>query len=73
MPSPLTPEQQVNLNKQKIDIRIENEQYLREHPEVGLLLQKFYEGILIDKPQNTVEYITKWFTRPDLRQKVHPN
>ncbi|WAQ99827.1 RIAD1-like protein [Mya arenaria] len=54
----LSKEQQEKLNKYKIKTRIENEKYLREHPEVECLVSGF------------LQYVNKHFTDPDLPTDV---
>jgi hypothetical protein len=39
--SPLTPDQQARLDQHKIGVRIENERYLRAHPEIAAMLSNF--------------------------------
>ena len=40
-PIALNQEQQMKLNQKKIQLRVDNEKYLREHPEVNTLVQDF--------------------------------
>lgn len=66
----LTEEQQAWLNKAKIRTRIENERYLRDHPEVNILISGFIREVLLKRPENIPEFSAEYFTRPDLPEKV---
>ncbi|CAH1797756.1 unnamed protein product [Owenia fusiformis] len=66
----LSPEQQEKLNKFKIQTRLENEKYLRKHPEVECLLAGFLGEILTHRPENVREFAAEHFTRNDLSDKV---
>jgi hypothetical protein len=48
----LTSHQQASLDEQKVTVRIRNEQYLRQHPEIPLMLESFLQKVLLNKPQN---------------------
>jgi hypothetical protein len=37
-------------------LRIENERYLREHPEISLLVQDFLKQSFLEKPDDVREY-----------------
>jgi hypothetical protein len=47
-----------------------NEDYLRIHPEVKLLLNSFYQQLLESKPENPVQFAAEFFTRADLEEHV---
>ncbi|XP_013390259.1 RIIa domain-containing protein 1 [Lingula anatina] len=66
----LSPEQQEKLNRFKIQTRLENEKYLRNHPEVECLLTGFLGDILRKRPNNVREFASSYFTDPDLPDKV---
>lgn len=67
----LTKEQQERLNQHKIRIRLENEQYLRRHPEVPVLLSQFIREALLKRPRNITEFAAEYFTDLNLQDKVH--
>ncbi|MBN3317667.1 OTOAN protein, partial [Atractosteus spatula] len=52
----LSPEQQAKLRKFKIKTRIENEKYLRSHPEVDLLLSGFLREVFLKRPEDIREF-----------------
>ncbi|GMH61875.1 hypothetical protein TrLO_g9132 [Triparma laevis f. longispina] len=66
----LTPEQQSALNQTKMEMRISNEQYIREHKELKHLISVFMSKILQDKPEDTVQYAVQHFTKPDLEESI---
>ncbi|EDO45600.1 predicted protein [Nematostella vectensis] len=66
----LTAEQQTKLNQFKIDTRIENERYLRDHPEVSCLLTGFLGSILQERPENVREFAAGYFSDKTLPDRV---
>ncbi|XP_029658072.1 RIIa domain-containing protein 1 [Octopus sinensis] len=61
---------QEKLNQLKIHIRIENEKYLNEHPEVECMLAGFLSEILMKQPDNIHEFAAEHFTNPNLRRNI---
>ena len=48
---------------EKLDqIRIENEKYLRKHPEVQKMISDFLISLLHDKNDNVLQYAVAFFT-----------
>ncbi|ESP04803.1 hypothetical protein LOTGIDRAFT_109278 [Lottia gigantea] len=66
----LSQEQQSKLNKFKIQTRVENEKYLREHPEVESLMGGFLSDVLTKRPDNIQEFAAKYFIQPDVNSVV---
>ncbi|XP_065909802.1 RIIa domain-containing protein 1-like [Dysidea avara] len=66
----LTKEQQDKLNQQKIDIRIENERYLRSHPEISALIGGFVSEVVLQQPKDIREFAAEYFNDPALADKV---
>ncbi|GBG30745.1 RIIa domain-containing protein 1 [Hondaea fermentalgiana] len=60
--SALTPEQQEMLNEKKVMLRLENEQYLRDHPELKGMLNKFFLKVLNERPDDIESFAAKYFT-----------
>jgi hypothetical protein len=52
--------------------RIDNEKYLRNHPEVEFILESFIVKLLEDRPDNTFEYAGDFFNQTDF-QKEYKN
>lgn len=48
----LSPDQQLQLNDQKIQTRKENEAYLTEHPEIYAVLDEAMQLLLTQKPED---------------------
>ncbi|XP_077974237.1 RIIa domain-containing protein 1-like [Styela clava] len=62
----LSDEQQASLNMYKIKTRMENEEYLRKHPEVGILMTTFLRELLLRRPNNVREFAAVYFTNSEL-------
>ncbi len=58
----LTAEQQHSLNEKKVSIRLNNERYLRDHPELRTMTSKFMASVLEAKPDDVVQFAAKFFT-----------
>lgn len=66
----LTKDQQERLNQHKIVTRLENEHYLRAHPEVPVMMSAFLREVLLRRPQKIREFASEYFTDPKLSDKV---
>lgn len=62
----LSAEQQEKLRQFKIKTRINNEKYLRSHPEVEVLIGDFLRDVLLKKPTDIREFAADHFTNPNL-------
>ena len=62
--------QRDEIEKKKLELRIDNEKYFRAHPEVNGLLQLFMSKILDDRPENVLEYAGTFFDSASLRDVV---
>ncbi|XP_060074415.1 RIIa domain-containing protein 1-like [Ylistrum balloti] len=58
----LSQEQQEKLNKFKTKTRLENERYLRDHPEVECLVAGFLSDVLRNRPENIKDFAADYFT-----------
>ncbi|OHT02467.1 hypothetical protein TRFO_30412 [Tritrichomonas foetus] len=57
------PEIDPELLDEKLDqIRIENEKYLRRHPELNKMISEFMMALLKDKPKEVLPYAVVFFT-----------
>ncbi|XP_056142518.1 RIIa domain-containing protein 1 [Lampris incognitus] len=65
-PGALSAEQREKLRQFKIKTRIENEKYLRSHPEVEVLLSEFLRDVCLKRPADIREFAAGHFTNPDL-------
>ncbi|XP_069624402.1 RIIa domain-containing protein 1 [Ranitomeya imitator] len=63
-------EQQQRCRDMKIQTRIINEEYLRSHPDVQLLLSGFIQDVLEKRPENIREFAADYFTDPKRRAKL---
>ncbi|XP_001176667.1 RIIa domain-containing protein 1 [Strongylocentrotus purpuratus] len=66
----LSPEQQEKLNNFKMQTRVANEKYLRDHPEVDILLAEFLRDVLSRRPENIQDFAADWFTKPQLAENI---
>ncbi|XP_028648345.1 RIIa domain-containing protein 1-like isoform X2 [Erpetoichthys calabaricus] len=62
--------QQEQLEHFKIKTRISNENYLRSHPEVELLLGEFLREVFLKRPVDIREFAAVYFTNPELPEKI---
>lgn len=62
----------LKIHKEKMDqikfnTRIDNERYLREHPELEFIIENFLVKLLQDRPVNTLTYAGEYFNKTDFR------
>ncbi|CEM20089.1 unnamed protein product [Vitrella brassicaformis CCMP3155] len=69
-PTTLTRPQQEQLDKDKVRMHMQNERYLRAHPELKHLIGTFVQQTLEYKPDNLLEFAGRFFTRSDLYAMV---
>eukprot|EP00347_Sterkiella_histriomuscorum_P007467 403348804 len=62
--------QKNEIEKKKLELRMENEKYFRQHPEIRGLMTLFVRKILDDRPDNILEYAGTFFDRAELRDVV---
>ena len=62
--------QKNEIEKKKLELRMKNERYLREHPELNYIIELFVSKILDDKPDNILEYGGTFFDSAGLREQV---
>ncbi|XP_027717268.1 RIIa domain-containing protein 1-like [Vombatus ursinus] len=66
----LSLEQLIQLRNFKIRTRIADEQYLRSHKEVELLLSGFFREMFLKRPVDIQEFAAEYFTDPTLPEKI---
>ncbi len=64
--------QKEQIDKIKCLTRIDNEKYLREHPEIEFIIKNFLIKLLEDRPENTLKYAGEFFNVTDFRT-MHVN
>ncbi|KAM3135010.1 hypothetical protein pb186bvf_012834 [Paramecium bursaria] len=62
--------QQVELEKKKVQFRVSNEEYLRKHPELEVMLSVFLFKVLEEKPQDLLAYAGKFFDEKNLEEII---
>ena len=60
----------ITVGSLQLELRIENEKYFRQHPEISSLLGLFVRKILDDRPDSILEYAGTFFDRAELRDVV---
>ena len=66
----LTPAQQATLNLQKSQIRLINETFLRQHPELKHLISFYMSKVLKDRPDDVLDYTVRFMTGPGVEAEV---
>ncbi|XP_067930348.1 RIIa domain-containing protein 1-like [Watersipora subatra] len=66
----LSKTQQEKLNRHKIQTRMANEKYLREHPEVDCLLSSFLRDVYLQRPEDIREFAATYFNDVNLPDKI---
>jgi hypothetical protein len=54
-------------------MRLENEKYLRAHPELKMMMNRFLRDVLEKEPRDVTSFAAAFFTDPALRRKVIPD
>ncbi len=54
------------LDEKKVQYRVNNETYLRKHPELQNMISVFLFKVLEEKPKDILNYAGKYFDQPDL-------
>ncbi|CAM9715430.1 unnamed protein product [Heterosigma akashiwo] len=67
----LTEQQQQSLNEAKVQLRIENEEYLRKHPELKQLISHFMSKVLEERPENVNEFAKNFFGQDGVESEVN--
>ncbi|KAF7258639.1 hypothetical protein EG68_03921 [Paragonimus skrjabini miyazakii] len=62
--------QQAATNKLKTETRLNNELYLRRHPEIRYMISAFLRDLLLKKPEDARKHFTDFFTHPDLLKRM---
>ncbi|ORX78871.1 hypothetical protein BCR32DRAFT_328365 [Anaeromyces robustus] len=66
----LCAEKQKKLMDNMNNIRVSNEKYLREHPEINDIVGYFVSEVLKNKPKDIQEYAAKVLSKDTLREDV---
>jgi hypothetical protein len=59
--------QKEQIKRIKFLTRVDNEKYLREHPEIEYILGQYLVKLLEDRPANTLKYSGEFFNKTDFR------
>ncbi|CUF89331.1 Hypothetical protein, putative [Bodo saltans] len=63
-----TAEERKKLHQRCIDVRIENERYLRSHPELNIVLGEAVRLLLIHRPNEPVAFLEDFLATKDLKE-----
>ena len=66
----LSQEHEAALAAAKQKLREENEEYIRQHPELRGAIRLLMAKLLDDTPEDLQQYVCEFFTDPDLERKV---
>ena len=66
----LSQEHEAALAAAKRKLREENEEYIRQHPELRGAIRLLMAKLLDDTPEDLQQYVCEFFTDPDLERKV---
>jgi hypothetical protein len=66
----ITPAQVRLLDEKKVEYRVNNEVYLRKHPELQNMVSVFLFKVLEEKPKDILEYAGRYFDQPDLEKII---
>ena len=66
----IIPQHRQNVEDLKLTVKMDDELYLRKHPELSYLLSIFMRKVLIEKPENPIEFAGEFFDWPDLKTMV---
>lgn len=61
---------QKELDEQKRKMRFENEQYLRDKPELTMLMRVILSELLDQTPPDPVKFVAEFCSKPNLRERV---
>mmetsp|Transcript_23615 Transcript_23615/g.20981 ORF Transcript_23615/g.20981 Transcript_23615/m.20981 type:complete len:127 (+) Transcript_23615:24-404(+) len=62
--------QKYEIEKKKLQLRMENEHYLRAHPEISTLISLFVRKVLDERPDHILEFAGSFFDRAELKKIV---
>ncbi|XP_072317146.1 RIIa domain-containing protein 1-like isoform X2 [Eucyclogobius newberryi] len=69
-PGALSAEQQEQEKQLKSQTRINNENYLRSHPELDILIGDFLRAVLLQRPVDVRDFAAEFFTDPNLQSNT---
>lgn len=58
------------LDSKKVRYRVNNEIYLRKHPQLQNMISVFLFKVLEEKPKDILAYAGKYFDQPDLQKII---
>jgi hypothetical protein len=53
-----------------VEVRLANEKYLRDHPEIDRMLSDFVDTVLSERPTDILPFAVSYFTSDDLASKL---
>jgi hypothetical protein len=59
-----------DVEAKKLKIRMENELYLIQHPEINVMISLFMKHVLDEHPDDILKYAGAFFDRPNLKELV---
>ncbi|KAJ3000331.1 RIIa domain-containing protein 1 [Globomyces sp. JEL0801] len=71
IPSVLSNDTKEKLKSEKIQLRIENELYLRNHPEIKDIISYFVSKVMTQRPDNIQKFAVELLSDLNLKNKVY--
>ena len=65
--------QKEQIERIKFLTKVDNEKYLRHHPEIEFIIQIFLVKLLEDRPLNTLKYSGEFFNKTNFRKMFEEN
>eukprot|EP00826_Nyctotherus_ovalis_P007064 TRINITY_DN1173_c0_g1_i3.p2 TRINITY_DN1173_c0_g1~~TRINITY_DN1173_c0_g1_i3.p2 ORF type:complete len:115 (+),score=43.44 TRINITY_DN1173_c0_g1_i3:116-460(+) len=56
--------------QRQLELKIENELYIRAHPELKTMISLFLKKVLDEQPKNVLQFAGSFFDRPSLKDVV---
>jgi len=66
----LNPEQRSKLRQLKVDVQKLDEKYIREHPELDVIIYEFMREVLHRRPNDFNAFAADWFSNPKLKSHI---
>jgi len=59
-----------NFEEYAKDLKVQNEVYLRHHPELHVIIQTFLKILFEEKPENPISFAGQFFDNPNFRSII---
>merc|ERR1712142_17743 len=66
----LNEDQRAKLQQLKVDVQKLDEKYIREHPELDVIIYEFVREVLHRRPSDFNSFAADWFSNPKLKSHI---